>query len=100
MKTSAGEHTSCEFTAVIYDEALTKQYRRGPVVDPTVDNLPKATFNAVSPKTGKSYEITYYPGSDQLTLICYSDTDKDLSTNYAIPNHDVPDWGDRLDIIY
>lgn len=95
----AGDRTSCEFTAAIYDEAKTKVYQRTTSQEDGHDVLPRAMFTVTSPVTGETYGMTCRPGSDQSTLTCENDKDSELWVQYTIPSGS-PRLGQRMDIRY
>lgn len=93
----AGEHTSCEFTGPIFDEALKHTYTFQQR-DPRANGAYSTDISVASPTTGKTYDLRCSIGSDHRGLICGKDGDNSLS---AIYHAEEPDrfWTDRLDVV-
>ena len=65
----AGDATSCEFAAAVFDAAMQASYTlRSP--DPTVTSVYHADVSASSPVTKQSYDLDCRMGSDQRVLTC------------------------------
>lgn len=93
----AGEHTSCEFTGPIFDEALKHTYTFQQR-DPRANGAYSTDISVASPTTGKTYDLRCSIGSDRRGLICGKDGDNSLSAIYHAEERD-RFWTDRLDVV-
>ena len=92
----AGEHTSCEFTGAIFDEAIKHSYpfRQS---DPKANGAYSTEISVASPTTGKTYDLHCFIGSDGRALICGKDGDNSLRVTYQDEKNDRR-WPDRLEV--
>lgn len=89
----AGENTSCEFAAAMFDEAIkhTFVYSQG---KPTVNGSYNTRISAVSPATKQSYDLYCAMGSDTRTFYCGIDGDNSVYASFEDANNWT--WTDRL----
>lgn len=83
-KIEAGDATSCEFAAILFDAALASEWALS-APDPTVTAIPMSTVTATSPVTGESYTVKCAIGSDAMALWC---GDRDDGGPYIMVNRD------------
>ncbi|MER0089242.1 hypothetical protein ABRP86_11000 [Corynebacterium sp. KPL3927] len=92
----AGEHTSCEFTGAIFDEAIKHSY---PFRQPkkNVTGTYNTDISVASPITGKTYDLRCGIGTDGRVLTCSKRGDDSLSASFRdeINNRF---WPDRLEV--
>ena len=91
----AGEHTSCEFTGAIFDEAITQTFtytHRNKMVNGSYNTR----ISAVSPQTKQTYDLFCAIGSDVRTFHCQKDNDTSVYASFTSPNNER--WTDRLTV--
>ena len=91
----AGEHTSCEFTGAIFDEAITHTFtytHRNKMVNGSYNTR----ISAVSPQTKQTYDLFCAIGSDVRTFHCQKDNDTSVYASFTSPNNER--WTDRLTV--
>ena len=89
----AGDATSCEFAAAVFDAAMQASYTlRSP--DPTVTSVYHADVSASSPVTKQSYNLDCRMGSDQRVLTCEKPGDRTLSASFETADRSV--WTKRV----
>ncbi|WP_408918471.1 hypothetical protein ACKFRN_08970 [Corynebacterium kefirresidentii] len=89
----AGDATSCEFAAVVFDAAMQASYTlRSP--DPTVTSVYHADVSASSPVTKQSYDLDCRMGSDQRVLTCERPGDKTVRASFETADKSI--WSRRV----
>ena len=89
----AGDATSCEFAAAVFDAAMQASYTlRSP--DPTVTSVYHADVSASSPVTKQSYDLDCRMGSDQRVLTCEKPGDKTVRASFETADRNV--WTKRV----
>ena len=89
----AGDATSCEFAAVVFDAAMQASYTlRSP--DPTVTSVYHADVSASSPVTKQSYDLDCRMGSDQRVLTCEKPGDKTVRASFETADKSI--WSKRV----
>ena len=90
---NAGDATSCEFAAAVFDAAMQASYTlRSP--DPTVTAVYHADVSASSPVTKQSYDLDCRMGSDQRVLTCEKPGDKTVRASFETADRSV--WTKRV----
>lgn len=89
----AGDATSCEFAAAVFDAAMQASYTlRSP--DPTVTAVYHADVSASSPVTKQSYDLDCRMGSDQRVLTCEKPGDKTVRASFETADKSI--WSKRV----
>ena len=89
----AGDATSCEFAAAVFDAAMQASYTlRSP--DPTVTAVYHADVSASSPVTKQSYDLDCRMGSDQRVLTCERPGDKTVRASFETADKSI--WSRRV----
>ena len=89
----AGDATSCEFAAAVFDAAMQASYTlRSP--DPTVTSVYHADVSASSPVTKQSYDLDCRMGSDQRVLTCDRPGDKTVRASFETADKSI--WSRRV----
>ena len=89
----AGDLTSCEFAAAVFDAAMQASYTlRSP--DPTVTSVYHADVSASSPVTKQSYDLDCRMGSDQRVLTCEKPGDKTVRASFETADKSI--WSRRV----
>ena len=89
----AGDATSCEFAAAVFDAAMQASYTlRSP--DPTVTSVYHADVSASSPGTKQSYDLDCRMGSDQRVLTCERPGDKTVRASFETADKSI--WSRRV----
>ena len=91
----AGEHTSCEFTGAIFDEAITHTFtytHRNKMVNGSYNTR----ISAVSPQTKQTYDLFCAIGSDVRTFHCQKENHPSVYASFTSPNNER--WTDRLTV--
>ena len=91
----AGEHTSCEFTGAIFDEAITHTFtytHRNKMVNGSYNTR----ISAVSPQTKQTYDLFCAIGSDVRAFYCQKDNDNSVYASFTSPKNER--WTDRLTV--
>lgn len=89
----AGDATSCEFAAAVFDAAMQASYTlRSP--DPTVTSVYHADVSASSPVTKQSYDLDCRMGSDQRVLTCEKPGDKTVRVSFETADKSI--WSRRV----
>ncbi|WP_299038064.1 hypothetical protein [uncultured Corynebacterium sp.] len=89
----AGDATSCEFAAAVFDAAMQASYTlRSP--DPTVTAVYHADVSASSPVTKQSYDLDCRMGSDQRVLTCERPGDKTVRASFKTADKSI--WSRRV----
>ena len=89
----AGDATSCEFAAAVFDAAMQASYTlRSP--DPTVTAVYHADVSASSPVTKQSYDLDCRMGSDQRVLTCERPGDKTVRASFETADKSI--WSKRV----
>ena len=89
----AGDATSCEFAAAVFDAAIQASYTlRSP--DPTVTSVYHADVSASSPVTKQSYDLDCRMGSDQRVLTCEKPGDKTVRASFETADKSI--WSRRV----
>ena len=89
----AGDATSCEFAAAVFDAAMQASYTlRSP--DPTVTSVYHADVSASSPVTKQSYDLDCRMGSDQRVLTCERPGDKTVRASFETADKSI--WSRRV----
>lgn len=89
----AGDATSCEFAAAVFDAAMQASYTlRSP--DPTVTSVYHADVSASSPATKQSYDLDCRMGSDQRVLTCEKPGDKTVRASFETADKSI--WSKRV----
>ena len=89
----AGDATSCEFAAAVFDAAMQASYTlRSP--DPTVTSVYHADVSTSSPVTKQSYDLDCRMGSDQRVLTCEKPGDKTVRASFETADKSV--WTKRV----
>ena len=80
----AGDATSCEFAAILFDAALASEWTLA-APGPTATELPVSMVTATSPVTGEAYTMKCRIGSDGMVMQC---GDKDDGGPYIMVSRD------------
>lgn len=89
----AGDATSCEFAAAVFDAAMQASYTlHSP--DPTVTAVYQADITANSPATKQSYNLKCHMGSDQRNLTCEKPGDKTVRASFETADKSI--WSRRV----
>ena len=80
----AGDATSCEFAAILFDAALASEWTLA-APGPTATEIPVSTVTATSPVTGEAYTMKCRIGSDGMVMQC---GDKDDGGPYIMVSRD------------
>ena len=89
----AGDLTSCEFAAAVFDAAMQASYTMRSK-DPTVTAVYHADITASSPVTKQSYNLDCHIGSDQRDLTCEKPGDRTVSASFQTADKSV--WTKRV----
>ncbi|EFQ79682.1 hypothetical protein [Corynebacterium pseudogenitalium] len=89
----AGDATSCEFAAAVFDAAMQASYTMRSK-DPTVTPTYHADITASSPVTKQSYNLDCRMGSDQRVLTCEKPGDRTVSASFETADRSV--WTKRV----
>ena len=89
----AGDATSCEFAAAVFDAAMQASYTMRSK-DPTVTAVYHADITASSPVTKQSYNLDCHIGSDQRDLTCEKPGDRTVSASFQTADKSV--WTKRV----
>ena len=89
----AGDATSCEFAAAVFDAAMQASYTMRSK-DPTVTAVYHADITASSPVTKQSYNLDCRMGSDQRVLTCEKPGDRTVSASFETADRSV--WTKRV----
>ena len=89
----AGDATSCEFAAAVFDAAMQASYTMRSK-DPTVTAVYHADITASSPVTKQSYNLDCHMGSDQRDLTCEKPGDRTVSASFQTADKSV--WTKRV----
>ena len=89
----AGDLTSCEFAAAVFDAAMQASYTMRSK-DPTVTAVYHADITASSPVTKQSYNLDCHIGSDQRDLTCEKPGDKTVRASFETADRSV--WTKRV----
>lgn len=89
----AGDATSCEFAAAVFDAAMQASYTMRSK-DPTVTAVYHADITASSPVTKQSYNLDCRMGSDQRVLTCEKPGDKTVRVSFETADRSV--WTKRV----
>lgn len=91
----AGEHTSCEFTGAIFDEAITHTFTYTHH-NKMVNGSYNTRISAVSPQTKQTYDLFCAIGSDVRAFYCQKENDTSVYASFTSPNNER--WTDRLTV--
>ena len=89
----AGDATSCEFAAAVFDAAMQASYTMRSK-DPKVTAVYHADITASSPVTKQSYNLDCRMGSDQRVLTCEKPGDKTVRASFETADRSV--WTKRV----
>ena len=89
----AGDATSCEFAAAVFDAAMQASYTMRSK-DPTVTAVYHADITASSPVTKQSYNLDCRMGSDQRMLTCEKPGDETVQASFETADRSV--WTKRV----
>ena len=89
----AGDATSCEFAAAVFDAAMQASYTMRSK-DPTVTAVYHADITASSPVTKQSYNLDCRMGSDQRVLTCEKPGDTTVRASFETADRSV--WTKRV----
>ena len=89
----AGDATSCEFAAAVFDAAMQANYTMRSK-SPTVTATYHADITASSPVTKQSYNLDCRMGSDQRVLTCEKPGDKTVQASFETADKSV--WTKRV----
>ena len=89
----AGDATSCEFAAAVFDAAMQASYTMRSK-DPTVTAVYQADITASSPVTKQSYNLDCHMGSDQRNLTCEKPGDTTVRASFETADRSV--WTKRV----
>lgn len=89
----AGDATSCEFAAAVFDAAMQASYTMRSK-DPTVTAVYQADITASSPVTKQSYNLDCRMGSDQRNLTCEKPGDTTVRASFETADRSV--WTKRV----
>ena len=89
----AGDATSCEFAAAVFDAAMQASYTMRSK-DPTVTAVYHADITASSPVTKQSYNLDCRMSSDQRVLTCEKPSDRTVSASFETADRSV--WTKRV----
>ena len=89
----AGDATSCEFAAAVFDAAMQASYTMRSK-DPTVTAVYHADITASSPVTKQSYNLDCHIGSDQRDLTCEKPGDRTVRASFQTADRSV--WSKRV----
>ena len=90
---NAGDATSCEFAAAVFDAAMQASYTMRSK-DPTVTAVYHADITASSPVTKQSYNLGCRMGSDQRVLTCEKPGDRTVRASFQTADKSV--WTKRV----
>ena len=89
----AGDATSCEFAAAVFDAAMQASYTlRSP--DPTVTAVYHADVSASSPVTKQSYDLDCHMGTDLRNLTCEKPGDNTVRASFETADKSI--WSRRV----
>ena len=89
----AGDATSCEFAAAVFDAAMQASYTRRSK-SPTVTATYHADVTASSPVTKQSYDLDCHMGTDLRNLTCEKPGDKTVRVSFETADRSV--WTKRV----
>lgn len=89
----AGDATSCEFAAAVFDAAMQASYTMRSE-DPTVTAVYHADITASSPVTKQSYNLDCHIGSDLRGLTCEKPGDRTVRASFQIADRSA--WTKRV----
>lgn len=89
----AGDATSCEFAAAVFDAAMQANYTMR-AKSPTVTAVYHADITASSPVTKQSYNLDCHMGSDQRNLTCEKPGDNTVRASFETADRSV--WTKRV----
>lgn len=89
----AGDATSCEFAAAVFDAAMQASYTMRSK-DPTVTAIYHADITASSPVTKQSYNLDCHMGSDRRNLTCEKPDDNTVRASFETADRSV--WTKRV----
>ena len=89
----AGDATSCEFAAAVFDAAMQASYTMRSK-SPTVTPVYQADITASSPVTKQSYNLKCHMGSDQRNLTCEKPGDRTVRASFETADRSV--WTKRV----
>ena len=89
----AGDATSCEFAAAVFDAAMKASYTMR-AKSPTVTAVYHADITASSPVTKQSYNLDCHMGSDQRNLTCEKPGDNTVRASFETADRSV--WTKRV----
>lgn len=89
----AGDATSCEFAAAVFDAAMQASYTRRSK-NPTVTAVYHADITASSPVTKQSYNLDCHMGSDQRNLTCEKPGGNTVRASFQTADNSV--WSKRV----
>lgn len=89
----AGDATSCEFAAAVFDAAMQASYTKRSK-NPTVTAVYQADITASSPVTKQSYNLKCHMGSDQRNLTCEKPGDNTVRASFKTADNSV--WSRRV----
>ena len=89
----AGDATSCEFAAAVFDAAMQASYTMRSK-NPTVTAVYQADITASSPVTKQSYNLKCHMGSDQRNLTCEKPGDTTVRASFKTADNSV--WSRRV----
>ncbi len=89
----AGDATSCEFAAAVFDAAMQASYTRRSK-SPTVTATYHADVTASSPVTKQSYDLDCHMGTDLRNLTCEKPGDKTVRASFETADKSV--WTKRV----
>lgn len=90
---NAGDATSCEFAAAVFDAAMQANYALRSK-SPTVTAVYHADITASSPVTKQSYKLDCHMGSDQRNLTCEKPGDNTVRASFETADRSV--WTKRV----
>lgn len=90
---NAGDATSCEFAAAVFDAAMQANYALRSK-SPTVTAVYHADITASSPVTKQSYNLDCHMGSDQRNLTCEKPGDNTVRASFETADRSV--WTKRV----
>ena len=90
---NAGDATSCEFAAAVFDAAMQANYALRSK-SPTVTAVYHADITASSPVTKQSYNLGCHMGSDQRNLTCEKPGDNTVRASFETADRSV--WTKRV----
>ena len=85
-KIRAGDNTSCEFAAMVYNRAIAATWTM--TNNPTVTSIPVTTLTGVpSPVTDETYDLKCSVGSDSQSMSC-AEADGSPSVTFTFPGYE------------